>query len=370
MLCQAGQAHCAIKYVVHVSVDALHASAVPMWGASEVPNFWRFRTEGSYTDNARTDYARTNTSPNHTTILTGRPVNDTTPGGADGHLWGENVASDPYGAYGVTVHDPHTGDPFNTSYSAPEKTSYSYVHSIFDVVHDAGLRTAFYYGKTRLNLHKESYVTKIDSHVYTHQSQAQDLVNTWLTDMEDNPFRYSFIHFARTDSMGHAHTWDVTPGSQYMNAVKEADAYLGQIFSLIETDSRFAGSTAIILTTDHGGDLGGTTHSTPTDIDNYQIPFYVWGPGVPAGGDLYAMNPQYTNPGTDRPDYTSGAPDFNPVPQPIRNGDSANLALDLLGLSPIPNSTLNADQSFNIPEPGALSLLAFGVVVVMRRRKK
>lgn len=348
-----------VDYVIHISVDALHVRAVPMWGPDEVPNFWRFRTEGAYTDNARTDYARTNTTPNHTSIFTGMPINDTSPGAGDGHLWGENSANDPYASYGITVHDPHTGAPFNTSGHAPVKTAYSYVNSIFDVAHDAGLRTAHYYGKPRLNLHWESWSPKIDSHLYqpgtaygTGTDGTPDLVSTWLTDMNADPFQYSFFHFSRTDHTGHNATWNVNPGSNYMAVVKEIDGYLGQMFNLIETDSRFAGKTAIVLTTDHAGDLGGTGHGTVTDIDNYRIPFYVWGPGVAAGEDLYRLNSQYTNPGTTRPDFSDAAN------QPIRNGDSPNLVLQLLGLAPIPGSTMNFSQNFalgGVPSPAVAS---------------
>jgi hypothetical protein len=59
---------------------------------------------------------------------------------------------------------------------------------------------------------------------------------------------------------------------------------------------------------------------------------------VPAGGDLYAMNrTNRTAPGPkDNPPYTGK--------QPIRNGDAPNLALSLLGLGPIPGSTINRTQ--------------------------
>ncbi len=43
----------------------------------EAPNFKRFEDEGAWTINARADYSFTNTLPNHTTILTGRPVLET-----------------------------------------------------------------------------------------------------------------------------------------------------------------------------------------------------------------------------------------------------------------------------------------------------
>jgi len=330
-----------VEYVVEISVDALHAGAVLAHGPGGAPNFWRLRTEGAFTDNARTDYDSTVTTPNHTTILTSRPIY-----GSDGHLWGEN-SGNPL-SQAPSVHHPHT--------FAPAKSTYEYVHSVFDVVHDNGLRTSLYYGKPRLDLHKESYTTygrldpvngpdgqsKIDSSLWMNDAGTPTLINTWLAEMSSNPFHYSFIHFSKTDTVGHASTWDITPGSAYMNVVQEVDGYLGQIFNLVETDPRFAGKTAILLTTDHGGQLGTTGHSTVTNIDNYRIPFYVWGPGVTAGGDLYQMNPQYTDPGAGRPDYS------DPNNQPIRNGDMANLALYLLGLPPIPGSTMNADQAMAV----------------------
>ena len=59
------------------------------------------------------------------------------------------------------------------------------------------------------------------------------------------------------------------------------------------------------------------------------------------GADLYILNPQYTNPGNGRP--------MNADPkQPIRNAFNSNLALQLLGLGPIPDSTWNYDQSMQL----------------------
>jgi len=104
---------------------------------------------------------------------------------------------------------------------------------------------------------------------------------------------------------------------------------------------RVRGKTAIVLTADHGGLLEAYDHGWIDQPDDFRVDVFVWGPGVVAGGDLYKLNPQYTNPGgTNRPDFNAGQ-------QPIRNGDTGNLALALLGLGPIPGSSLNVDQKLS-----------------------
>ena len=61
-----------------------------------------------------------------------------------------------------------------------------------------------------------------------------------------------------------------------------------------------------------------------------------------AGEDLYKLNvATRRDPGTGHPLHT------DPV-QPVRNGDGANLALKLLGLGPIPGSTINVRQDLVI----------------------
>jgi hypothetical protein len=135
--------------------------------------------------------------------------------------------------------------------------------------------------------------------------------------------------------------------STYRQIVHGVDEYLGDVFHLVETDPQLTGRTAIVLVTDHGGT--GFAHSNPKLRENYTIPLFVWGAGV-GRGDLYAMNHDTrTDPGQSRPDY-------GPDHQPIRNGDTGNLALSLLGLGPIPTSTINAKQDLRVSFVGDYNL--------------
>ena len=74
---------------------------------------------------------------------------------------------------------------------------------------------------------------------------------------------------------------------------------------------------------------------------NYRIPFVVWGAGVKAGRTSTTLNPDYREPRHTPDPVRLRRP-------PVRNGDAANLATDLLGLKALPGSQFNADQSLDV----------------------
>ena len=315
-----------IRYVIHISVDGLRPDAVQRQSPEALPAFARLRTEGAVTQNARTDADYRNTLPNHTAQLTGRGVV-----GARGHNWTVNV--DP--APGVTLHS----------------NKGSYIASVFDVAHDHGLRTGAWVSKTKFSLFDTSYdadhgapdVTgeddgrdKIDTFFY--EEGTDEVVARFIADSRAEPYHYAFIHLRDPDATGHWLTWSVRTGSRYMQAVRRADARIGEIMDFIESDPRLAGHTALIVTADHGG----TGHNHYAEkVKHYTVPFYVWGPGIPAA-DLYVLNegiranPEAENVGFDAP------------LQPIRNGEAANLALAMLGLDPVPGSTINEAEPLRV----------------------
>ena len=59
------------KYFIEISVDGLGSVYLqPMVEKNELPNFKRFQTKGTWTNNARNDDDVTVTLPNHTTMMT------------------------------------------------------------------------------------------------------------------------------------------------------------------------------------------------------------------------------------------------------------------------------------------------------------
>jgi len=320
------------RYVIHVSVDGLIADAVRRLGAGGVPHFYRLRFDGACTENARTDYDYTITLPNHACELTSRPVL-----GPDGH--GLSFNNDD----GRTLEQIHG----------------SYVAGVFDVAHDNGLTTGMYASKSKFALFDRSWNgtngaidstgvdngrDKIDTYVYNADTDA--LISAFLSNMTTSPHRYTFIHLVDPDLAGHAYGWE---SREYYASIVKVDGLLGRILDCIDGDARFALTTHIVVVADHGGI--GTDHSDETDPANYTIPLYVWGPGVPAGADLYWLNASTReNPGGGRPTYAA-------TPQPIRNGEAANLSLDLLGLPCVGGSSIDAALDCDAVLPGGAAAL-------------
>ncbi|MEM0960980.1 MAG: alkaline phosphatase family protein [Bacteroidota bacterium] len=306
-----------IRYVVHVSIDGLRPDAVEVLGAELAPNLTRLRREGASTHNARTDPDIRTTLPNHVGQLSGRQALR-----SDGHGWTGND--------GVEITETIHGQRGE------------YVASVFDVVHNHGLRTTAYVSKGKFWLFDWSYdaengapdnvgvdngTDKIDR--YTYHGNTKELTEKVVRDLQALPSHYTFLHLQDPDAAGHEFSWDLGQGSFYLDGVRRVDNRLGLLLDLIESHPVLIGRTALVVTSDHGGSDFNHAADEP---EHYTIPFYVWGPGIlPA--DLYAINGRRSDPGAR---YASGGG------APIWNGDAANVVLGLLGLPPVPRSTLGS----------------------------
>lgn len=325
-------------HVIVISVDGLGGTYLSNLLARTdnvypIPNFKRFKNEGAGTLAAHIDNNNYETLPNHVSIVTARPQL-----GVNGHGWTSN--GDP--AVGQTIHS----------------VKGAYVAGVFDVAHDNGLRTGMYANKTKFSLFdtNASYpgggsynaiygardTTGVDNgrdkidNTYITATLGGPIVNNFIAQQTTNPMQYAFLHLNEPDSAGHASGWG---SAAWYSSVVAVDTMLGKLFKLVEQDlPALIGHTAIILTADHG-------YQGAPGPNTYSVPFFVWGPGVSAGADLYALNAGQRKVATTYPLTTySGL-------QPIRNAEANNLALQLLGLGPIPGSTFNYAQDLRATLP-------------------
>ena len=112
----------------------------------------------------------------------------------------------------------------------------------------------------------------------------------------------TFIHLDHVDHVGH----DKGHGTpEYYAAVEEADRYIGQVIAAV-ANAGISETTAIIVTSDHGG--RGKGHGGAT-MDEIEIPWIVTGPAVKNG-------------------YT--------ISSPVNTYDTAATAMYLLDVTPHP----------------------------------
>ncbi|MEX0585777.1 MAG: alkaline phosphatase family protein [Pirellulales bacterium] len=325
--CQTATAE--IERVVMISVDGLRGDLLAnlVHGSpATYPNFTRLEAQGASTYNARTDYTHTETIPDHLSMITSRPV------------------SQPVGQPATVQHGYENNFPgANDTLHNAGNPAVDYIASVFDVVHDHGLGTALYVGKTRMEIMWRSYNAanggpdtigadngrnKIDASLVTNGNGAT-ITTAYLAAATATPPHYSFVHLVDPDTVGHSTGWGT---AAWNTSVAAVDTQLGRILSFIDTNPSFAGKTALLLTGDHGG-LPTRTHDDATNPANYTVPYFIWGPGIAAGVDIHSIFWNRFDPGSTRPDY-------NALRQPVRNVDSANLALALLGLPPVPGSSV------------------------------
>jgi Type I phosphodiesterase / nucleotide pyrophosphatase len=294
--------------VLAISIDGLNVRALDALGPAGAAAFTRLLDEGAATLDARTEVEQTLTLPNHTGMLTGRRV-DADRGG-HGVTWNEEIP-------GRTVPGPDGAG----------------VASVFDVVHGAGGGTALFAGKTKFATFDRSWPDAIDR--FEVDGDAGDLVDDVRADLASAKRRFTFLHIALPDAAGHASGW-MSPA--YVDAVAATDRLLGELLDTIDATPRLSRRLVVVLTADHGGPAGERNHADAGDVEDYRIPFLIWGKRMP-GGDLYDLNPDYVDPGTSQPTYDG--------PQPVRNGDLANVVTELLGLGPVPGSELDAAQDLD-----------------------
>lgn len=309
--------------VVVVSVRGLTSPGLRRVGSDGAPTLAAMVDEGASTMNARTEVERSTPVPNVVGMLTGRRVNPARAGHGVG--WLDRPPSTVRAAAG------------------------HYVASMYDPVHDYGYRTSFVSRGDDLAVVKASWadgsvdrigvnngrdkISRVGSY---HSDDA--VVRALRAQLAGSPPALTFADLGRPANIGRRYGFD---SPRYDAAVSHVSAMVGRIRRTIASEPALAGHTLLVVTASSGG--RGRQDDDPAVLPDYRIPFLVTGPGVPAGSDLYDLNPQLRNPGRDRVGYAG--------PQPVRNAFVANLVTKALGMPPVSGSTLDADQSFTVFAP-------------------
>ncbi len=300
----------AARHVVAISVDGLNPHAIRELGRSRAPVLHRLRSRGAGTLNARTEREMTVTLPNHTGMVTGRRVD------AD------------HRGHGVTWNDDRLRP------RTVEDAAGHPVRSVFGVVHAAGRRSAVFASKQKFTLFERSWPRAVNRSVIR-QDNAR-LVRLARRDLAREGRAFTFVHLSLPDIVGHESGF---MSANYLDAVARVDRLVGRLVATVRDDRQLRGATTVLLTADHGG--LGDGHSDPTRASSYRVPFLAWGAGVARGTGLYRINPDHADPGRRRTRYRSDR-------QPVRNGDVANLATDLLGLPAVRGSEHDSAQDLDV----------------------
>ena len=315
-----------------ISVDGLRSDVLTLADPQRFPAL-RTLLNDAGTLQARCDPDAVLTLPNHTGMLTGRLMN-----GDTGHGWMNNTTP----PAGVTLHSNHSD---------------SYIAGVFDKAHDAGSYTTLISGKEKFRLFDLSWDAthgqvkdndaeltrdKLDEfHFLETTDQITATAITGLTAGRSSST--TFVHFAETDQIGHLHDWAMATDSEYFKAVDRVDAAIGKLLSTITETEALKGKTAILLTSDHGGGVPEKGHYEPRSPANFVIPFLVWTGGHGQALELYTINETTRK----QPGPTHPKPNAEAQP-PIRNADIGNHALQLMGIGPIPGSTVNRKQDLKV----------------------
>ncbi|MFS3129362.1 alkaline phosphatase family protein [Nocardioides sp. Bht2] len=305
-----------IRRVIAISVDGLRPNMIAKLG-SKLPNLNAMVAQGASTTRAHTATESTVGLANQASILTGQRVYRSS------------------GGHGVKTESIST---------TTHKKAGRYVSSIFDIVHNNEQSTAAYTDSSKTHQLLASWTSKyggadpqgLDSgrnklSVRSYQSNTNKLIKSARAKLKTSPAALTYLQLTGPDAAGHKYGFT---SKRYRDALIAADQQVGRITREVRSNSKLRGSTLVVLTSSNGG--SGRSHSNRTKAANHTVPFIVWGPelGIPAGADLFSLNPQLTR-SYNQLSWTTPT---------IRNASVANVVTSALGLQSVPGSATGWSQ--------------------------
>lgn len=217
-----------VEHIVLVSIDGLRPDAITEKNA---PNLFKLTQSGLYYPQAQT-IQRSVTLPSHTSMLTGLD--------SSRHNVDKNKSLPGFISHPTVMKLVHQNGQSTAALFAKKKLNFLFSSDTVDYVYGRGL-----------------------NNIDFHQTYASNLATEFTRTWGKNAYNLTFIHIREPDSAGHKHGW---MSDEYLNqAVTAADQAVGQIYTSI-TNSRFANSTMLIITADHGGKDKIHWNNNPEDL--------------------------------------------------------------------------------------------------------
>lgn len=229
----------AIQRVLIVSFDGLRPDAIE---EAPMDNVLALMNSGAFTLTAQTVIPPT-TLPAHSSMLVGTCV-------ARHHvIWDDYIPENGF-ARGV---------------------------DLFDLAHQAGLRTVMIVGKDKLRQITEPQSTDVyEAYDYTKLKEftmaEKNIVPRAIEEVEAG-FGLMFVHFPSADLMGHDKGW---MSYTQLAVLDREDRYFGDLLAALD-ENGMRESTLIIVTSDHGGHESTHGENIPEDMT---IPWIISGPGI------------------------------------------------------------------------------------------
>jgi len=236
----------AISRVLIVSIDGLRSDLLLR---ADAPTLHGLVNRGAFTMWARTT-ALAVTLPSHVSMLTG-------------------------------VTPAKHGIEWNTALPLSRQI-YPAWPTLFELARKAGLSTAMAAGKSKLStLAKPGTLTLsfVPTQAVTTDKEVTGKAAQWIGGSAPQVL---FVHLPGVDTAGHAHGWG---SAEQLSAIASTDRCVGRLLEALRRRGVFD-STAILITSDHGG--AGTSHG-PDDPRSLEIPWIVAGPGICRGLDLTSI---------------------------------------------------------------------------------
>lgn len=248
-----------IERVVIVSFDGMRPDAIE---AAGMTNLLELMKTSAYSLSARTISYPT-TLPSHTSMLSGMCMEK------HGMKWNGNNL---YRGYAKGT-------------------------DLFNLTHEAGMKSIMLVGKEKLRLIAEPETTDVFEVFWGEALIAQAAIK-----LIPNDFDLMFLHFPSADLIGHKHGW---MSNAQFKALRDGDDALGAVLAALD-ENGMRESTLVIVTADHGGH--NKTHDG-SRIEDYLIPWIISGPGVVP---MQLTSPIYTMDTAATVDYALG---FSRQPQ-------------------------------------------------------